>query len=387
MKQFSFLMSSKIILGLISGYFIVALPLYLREIGIRIGDIGRLFGVSMLVYAFLIFYIGVESEFNGRVKPGLWAIGGIALSSLLIGLLPWLPVIFGFILFVNARIVFSLSESITRNLTKIRVLDLSKGKKLGRMFGLYSVFVGVGSGIGILAGALLLTKTDMQMIFFIIPFVALIAGLFYKAAGDEKRGSKRSKIFSFSNLTNTSRLFKIVLIFNTMILFGGFVVDFFGLPLYQREVLEMDTQLIFIVLGVAWTISGIVSYWGGKLYDRFRYKLLIMTLFLVALASVFLAHTKNIWVFSAILLFDFFLFGLQDPARFALAGKFSMENKGLLMSFFELFAVITGGIVMLFFGALMEFFNFGFIFYLRAIVQIFGIFLILYLNKVEKASV
>lgn len=386
-KQFTFLMLCKIIIALIAGYFMVALPLYLRDIGIQVGEIGQLFGVSMLIYAFLIFYIGAESDRKGRIKPGLLTIAGIALASLMIGILPWLPLVIGFVIFVAARILFSLSESTLRNLTKIRILDLAKEEKLGKMFGIYSIAVGAGSGIGLLAGALLLAKINMQMIFFIIPFLVLIAGIFYAYAGDTQTREKRTRIFSFSNLTSTSRLFKIVLLFNTMILFGGFVVDWFGLPLYQKEVLNLDTHLIFLVLGIAWTISGVIGYWGGKLYDRFRYKLLLTSLLLIAITSVILAHTRNLWAFSAILVFDFFLFGLQDPARFALAGKFSMKKKGMLMSFFELFAVITGGVVLLFFGLLLEIFDFQFIFYLRAIVQIAGIFVILYLNKLEKAPV
>ena len=390
-SRLGWLMSTKFLIGFISGYFVVALPLYLREIGISVGDIGWLFGISMLVYAFLIFTIGVESDVSGRLRPGVIAICVMGSASVLFGFLPWLPMVAGFGLFIVSRILFSLGEAVTRNLTKIRILDISEGNGLGNMFGIYSVAVGVGSGLGILAGAFLLTNLNLQVIFFFMPVVAIAAAVSYAKAGDAKHPNQSAKTrvraLRLSNLTSTSRVFRLVLFFNTVILFAAFIVDFLGLPLYQREVLGMQNSVILLLLGVAWTLSGLVSYVGGKAYDRFGYGALIVSLFFVSVTSVLLANVRSAVLFSVVLIADYLLSGFEDPARFALAGRFSMENKGMLMSFFELFAVVTGGLVLLFFGPIIASFGFASIFYLRAAIHLGSIILIIYLMRLEKVSV
>ena len=185
----------------------------------------------------------------------------------------------------------------------------------------------------------------------------------------------------------TSKIFKIVLLMNTVLVFGTYLVDYFGLPIFQKEVLGMSTNSIFILLGVAWIIYGVFSHIGGKLYDKYQAKVFIVSLLLISVTSFLMAYTKDIVIFSTLLITDYIFFSFADPARFALAGIVSRKNKGVHMSFFELFSIIAAAIVILFFGQLVNVFNFEFIFIVRGLLQLVGIVLVfLIYNKIRKSK-
>jgi len=94
-----------------------------------------------------------------------------------------------------------------------------------------------------------------------------------------------------------------------------------------------------------------------------------------------MAFTKDIFVFSSLLILDYVFFAFADPGRFALVAFVSRKNKGMLMSFFGFFAIIPAAIVMLFFGKLVSLLNFEFIFILRGILQLVAIALVFLIYK------
>jgi len=363
----------------------VGLPLYLVELGISITEIGYIFGIAMIFYGILNFYLGSLSESSGRLKVGMLAIVGLIISSIIFGIIPLLSLGIAIFVFVIAKILFNLSDVVIWDIGKIRILDLSPKSKLGSDYGKLIFFNGIGYGLGLLLGGIALSILTFQSIFFVATLLLLVALSVYKKTGDNVKKPKNQRIFDISNLLNTSKTFKIVLSINTLILFGVYLVDLFGLPLFQKDVLEMSTQTIFIVLGGAWLVYGLLSKIGGKLYDQHGLKVFIIASLLVSITSVLMAFTKDVFIFSTLLILDYAFFAFADPARFALVGFVSRKNKGMLMSFFGFFSIISAAMVMLFFGKLVSLFKFEFIFILRGILQLVAIGLVfLIYNKIHK---
>ncbi len=382
-KELRNIFISRILVGLVSGFLMVGLPLYLLNLGFDISSIGTIFGIAILFYAFLSFYLGSLSEFKGRLKIGMYALVGLIISSSLFSIIPLLAAVVAFVIFVIAKLLFNTSESIFGNIVKIRILDLTRNKKLGSAYGALILAISLGYGIGILLGSFALLFVSFQFVFVILTILLVISVIFYSKTGDIKTRTIKRKNY-FSGLFKAPKLFKIVLLINTVLVVGSYLVDFFGLPLYQKEILGMQNEQIFILLGSAWLIYGIFSHLGGKVYDKYGIKTFAISMFLISIMSFLLAVVKDVTLFAVILIIDYIFFAFADPARFALAGLASRKSKGVLLSSFEFFSLVIAGLIMLAFGQLVSLFKFEFIFYVRAAVQIIAILLLIPVHKMLK---
>jgi len=378
------LLVSKSLASLISGFILISLPLYLLDLGVNLDRIGYVFSIAMIFYGLLSFYLGSYSESSGRLWIGVLAIIGMIISSFFFGILPFFSLTLALVAFTISKILFKLSESVLRNIVKIRVLDLSDSKRLGHSFGLLILADSLGNGVGMILAGTILLWLSLQKLFFGLSILLLVSLIFYRLSGDIGVRAKKEKIFKISNLTKTSRLFKVILLLNTLSLLGAYPVDFFGLPLFQKEVLGMTNVQIFLLMGSAWLIYGFLSRIGGKLFDKYGTKIFMVSLFLISITSVAMAFAKTILSFSILLIIDYIFFSVTDPAGWALAGFVSKDKKGMLMSFFELFGVLAGATVILFFGKLVNIFNFEFIFIFRAATHLAGMLLLFYVNKLIK---
>lgn len=372
---------SKFIIGLTSGFMLIALPLYLLELNISLAEVGYVFGIAMFFYAFLTFYFGSHSESSGRLWIGILTILGMLVASILFGILPFLALALALVVFVVSKILFNLSESILYNITKIRMLDLADHKKLGTGFGFFLLVDGIGHGVGILLGGIALSVSSFSILFFGSAVLLFFALLFFSKSGDLDIRTKKEKIWKLSNFLNTSRLFKMVLLLNTLILFGVYFTDFFALPIFQKQILGMSTKQIFIILGIAWILYGSFNKLGGKIYDKYGARIFMIGLFVSTIIHILFAFVKSVWLFSALLFVDYLSFAFSDPARFALVGSVSKAKKGMLMSFFEFFSILAAAIIILFFGKLLSVFRIEFIFILRAVTQILAIGVLFYICK------
>ncbi len=385
-KELKNLLISKTIISAVSGFLIVGLPLYLASLNLDLSKIGNLFGIAMIIYSLLVFLIGSLSDFKGRLKFGVLAIIGMVVGLLLIGVAPLVSVALTMIFFITGKILFNFSESVSGNLVKLRILDLSKGKKLGKNYGLLITAISIGNGLSLIIGGLLLYKINFSMLFLILAVLMVLSLLFYKRTGEIKVSIKREKISLRKELQDSSKTFRLVLLLTTLLIIGSFLTDFFGLPLFQKEILLMSDSQILIILGVAWTFYGIFSIWGGRLYDRYGFKLFIASLILIGLTSIAMAFAKNVYLFSLILILDYILFAFADPARFALVGKVSYHKKGRLLSIFDMVGIFCSAIIIMFFGKIVGYLGFEFIFIFRAIMQFIGVVLLVLIYYSMKKS-
>jgi len=371
------LLLSKLLVGLLIGFLMVGLPLYLTDLNLDLSNIGLVFGLATFFYALLSFYFGSSSDSHGRLRIGIISIAGMVISTIFFGIMPFLPLTIALVFFVVGKILLDLSDSVLRNMVKIRILDLTASPALGTGYGFLIFADSLGYGLGILLGAVLISAVSFQVILLSLAALASSSLFFYYKTGDIERKSERVKVWKLSNLTATSKPFRIVLLTNTVLLFGTYLVDFFGLPLYLKEIFQQSNEQIFLLLGVVWLTYGLFSRIGGRLYDRLGPKQLLFSLFMIGITSVLLALAKTKILFSALLILDFVFFSFADPARFALIGLVSSEKKGMLMSFFEFFSLLTAAVVMLFFEKLVAAWSFGFIFVLRGICQFIALGLVM----------
>ncbi len=374
------LLASEFIIGIVTGFLLIALPLYLTELKIDISSIGYVFGIATIFYAFLSFLLGASSEHKGRLGVGVAATIGMAASSLFFGILPLLSITVALVIFTVSKIIFDSSESVQWNIVKIRVLDLFHHKRFGHGFGTLIVYGSSGTGLGMLLGGALLYLVPLQTIFFAMSALLFLSLFFYRKTGDIRARPRKERTSHIQNFMKTSRLFKTVILFNTLIYSSGVFVGNFGLPLFQKEVLGMTTQQVLLITGLAWLVYGAFSLWGGKLYDRHGNKILVAALALIVVNSFVFFIVKDILLFSVVLIADYIISGFIDSPRFALAGIVSRENKGVLMSISQLMPVIVLGIVMLLFGESVKLFSFESMFVFRAVMFAAAIPIILYAN-------
>ena len=380
-KELKNILMSRSIVGAVAGFLIVALPLYLLQLNLSIESIGYLFGIAMIFYGALSFYFGANSEQTGRLWVGILSISVMILSLILFGLLPLFSLGFALVVFVFAKILFNLSDEVLKNIIRIRILDFGKHKTLANSYGWYTFADSLGMGVGLIVSGIIISFTGLQLIFIALAVLLLLATFFFSKSGDIKKTSHKKFIMPDFKFWKTSRLFKIILVWNTLWVAGVFIVDFFGLPIFQSEVLKMPDEMIFIIIGIAWLIYGLLNPLGGKLYDKYKGKVFITSLILIAAASIALAFAKDVYVFAAILFLDFVFYAVAEPARLSILGIVSHENKGRLFSIFTLFAILGSAVLVLFFGKIIEFMTFESIFYIRGAVHIISIFFFIYVAK------
>jgi MFS family permease len=387
-KELKNLFVTRALLGLVAGYLLIGLPIYLSDLKIGIDNIGIICGLSTISYALISFYIGSNSEYFGRKQFGIISIIGILASIILFGILPLISLGVALVLFVISKLLLDTSENVLTNISKIRVLDVTSKERLGRAYGVFILADSLGIGFGMLLGAGLLSLFNFQITLIFLAMLILAGLIFFLRSGDITVQKKKQKVLILKDLWNTSRLFKIVLIMNTVLIFGGIIVDSFGLPLYQKQVLNMPNEQIFLVLGIAWVCYGAFNSLGGKLYDKYGPSIFMVSMFLTAITSILLAYIRDILLFSLLLILDYILFAFADPARWAITGAVSMENKGQLMSYFTLAAGIVAGLAMLFLGRLLTIFSFESIFILRGLLELAGIILLVWIYQdVKKLKV
>jgi len=305
--QFRSIIIGKLLASIVSGFLLVGLPLYLLGLGMSIPEIGMIFGIASALYSIISFYLGSLSEHSGRLKFVLIAICIMAIAVLMFSSLPLFAISTAVILFTIAKILLNMSESVIWVISQIRIADLSKRSNLGGSFGSLLGSSSSGYGIGMLLGAFLLKLISFQAILFILLAFLAASFMFYRNSGDIRKKKQQGRIFSVSKILKTPYAYKLVLAFNTLLLFEIYIVDIFGLPLYEKEALGLSSAQAFLVLGLAWL-------------------------------------------------------------------------------FYGLFAGIAGSIVFISFGKILEFLDFNFIFFLRAVTEVISVFMIAYIIKVIRST-
>lgn len=377
MKYLKALLASKFFCGMVSGILLVALPLYILELGNSVEEAGHIFGFAMFFYGTLSFYVGSRSENWGRRVVGIFAIISMGLSILLFGLLAIIPPFLAIGIFVLGKICLNLGESVLLMISKVRILDISKKNSFGFSYGLLLLADCGGYALGMLFAAFLLKFTNVFSLFFGLPLLMILAGIFFYYSGDSKRIRTPSH-FSVRKIIDTPRSYKIILLLYSMLMFEVIAVDYVAMPLFQSEVLLLETDEIFLSMGIAWIIYAIASPFGGLLYDRFGKFLLPLGLFGIAIASLMLAGTREFWPFTLLLTVNYLFYALADPCRNALMGQVCMKDKGMLASFFDLCTLWGAAILLFSLGKIIELWGFASLFYIRALVQIVGIALACY---------
>jgi len=145
------------------------IPLYARDIGVSVGEVGLISSAFMLVASTLAIPLGLVSDRLGR--RGLILLG-VALTTFASFLFP-LAKSLALLLVVNALAGLG-SAAYSPSMTAF-VGDLSKGRSIGRNLGLYSTAMQVAMSLGPAVGGAVGEFTSYETTFIVSGAIASIA--------------------------------------------------------------------------------------------------------------------------------------------------------------------------------------------------------------------
>ena len=169
---------------LASGALMAFLPIYARDVGRDLGEIGLLFGIQGVAMLVARPFMGRISDRYGRRRM---IIGGLILCALSFGLIPFTQAFIPLFLLAG---VFGLGEAVAASSTSAFVADLCQVRSLGSAMGIFGSIMDVGhaSGplfFGLLVGSLGYLWTFQVFVFVLLAGVLLFAGLVRKEPEDQ----------------------------------------------------------------------------------------------------------------------------------------------------------------------------------------------------------
>ncbi|SFI89125.1 Predicted arabinose efflux permease, MFS family [Thermoflavimicrobium dichotomicum] len=285
------------------------LPIYYKELGFTLFEVGLLLSINRLVRIPLGLFVGGIYR-KIKIKTGLWIalfLGGFTTIGYgwAEGLIPWLTL----------RVLWGCSWTLLRIGGLIIVTCDSAEEKHGEGMGLYNGLYRLGSLVGILAGAVLVVSIGFQytcyllggLVFFFIPWMKWI----HSPQVDEEGGNNEEKFLENIRgewlllLTGFIISFHIQGVLNWtigyllthkytdigMVSFGGFFLH--------------STILAGVLSGVRWMWEPFLALYVGRFSDhRGRKPFLLwgISLFAVAFALFSMTFSFIIWLMLCLFL-------------------------------------------------------------------------------------
>ena len=230
------------------------LPIYFANIGFSGLQIGILLSVFAVTSLFSSFLAGLFSD--------RYPIKYISVFSFFLLMI----YLFGLSSSVNFFVVLilffigGLGNNISDIALKSFVLKIMGKRDAGKKLGLFNSVTTVASGLGALAGGLLLVKMRFTNIFILLAFLFLVAilfTLFIKKIGTFKYSIEQYK----GDLWKKEILFFIMLVFIFTMHWGAEGTSY---ALLLKENLGLSQFLTGLYIGTAWVIFGVMIYFVGR---------------------------------------------------------------------------------------------------------------------------
>jgi MFS family permease len=318
----------------------VQVPIYLRELGADIGELGLFFTIS-LVFSFILRIIGGWlSDTIGRLKA-LW------LGSL-VGTLAYIPYAIApsWQVALMGPALLSIAVALIYPSYRAYIADTTEEEKLGRVFGIAETVRNIAWVIGPIYGGLLAQNLGYRWLFIaaIMSFgVATIIFLSLTLTLDKKVISAVEKP-SFAALRNSlSEIFVLIIsggLLTWLLITDGIYdiasrLSFDLMPVYLSDIAGLSKQAVGVmdsIHGLAWVAA---SPLAGVLVDKTSERVAVVNgLILVILSRLVFAIATGFWGFT----FSWILLGLGgavlNPALNSLVAK-SVESRlrGLTYAF------------------------------------------------------
>lgn len=319
---------------------------------------------------------GKLSDTIGRVP--VMCIGGIV-ATIASSLYLLLPFVF---LFFIIRAFHGLSAGFTPTGFTAFADDIVPLQKRGEAMGIIGIFNNVGNAMGWVFGSYITKEFNITTTFTMSSFFGLISLLIFLSLKDVIKNKQKFNLHLLK--VNKGDVFEskvwlpgIVMVF--AVFSSGCVLALIG---DYSEFLNIKNKGTYMVIYIAFSLF--VRFFAGRWSDKYgRKKISTIGVFLLFLSMLFLAYSKEFYLYAISAILFGFAFGLLSPSLFAWAVDLAEEGKkgkavGTLFIFLEIGVVLGSGISGLIYNNNPnQFFN---AFFLSAILSL-SVFIFLILHK------
>jgi MFS family permease len=302
------------------------MPLYARELGASVSQVGLIIAISGYVTALLLIPIGLISDRAGRHKFVLLALSICAVAPLLYPLATDAQAVMVVIALHGLGRAFFFPVGLAM------AADLAPVERRGEVMGWYSTSSHIGLMSGPIAGGFLLQNLGFAATFYIcavLPMLALILVLMQIRSFKQSQAAKQVVSSSWSWLKRRTAIAS--LLAYMFCAFGSSVISTY-IPLYGKGfgVTEAGAGVILTTLYAGSALSRFPS---GRLSDMFgRKPLIIIGLAVSGLTIAFISQFHSLSTLIPTAIFFGIAIGIVVPPSLAILADLSSTGaRGLSM--------------------------------------------------------
>ena len=295
--------------------------LYSKSVGASVADVGLIMGANQVMAAALSIPFGLISD---RVGRKITMIYGCIFSGISYFLLAFVPPQFIMITYMMTGIGNTAYSTISFAL----IGDLAAEGKLGKSFGIYTLFVQVAMVLGPVLGGIVTNMTGHFQTAFLLSGCMLLTGAvsgFFILPAERKKiisshGSLRRDLKEISR--NHRAMTSFVAFFAISFVWGALITF---LPLYLNSI-GVDVIIIGVIFSIHSAASGVSQLPFGYIYDitRIKEKLFVTGLILAAATMLALSLTSNLILLTILVA----LLGIARSLTHITGNSVTMESSG-----------------------------------------------------------
>lgn len=280
---------------------------------------------------------GPLSDKRGRKMPLISALILYVFASVLCIFAPsiWL--------FIAARFFEGLTASAGVVISRAIVRDIYSGKDLTKLYGLITLFVGVGPILAPIFGGAVLNFTNWQGIFLLLGFLTLtiLAFIFIvlpeiNPASNRVDGNIKETLITFGKLTKNKRFLGYGL--TQGLIMAGVFANVSGTPFIYQSIYGVSPQMFSFLFA----LNGAGIILGTRIIGRITKKIEEDKLLYIGLCISTLFSIPLFLVVSCT--------GISTPLTFSLAMRNQKKHAGSASAFLGILPYLLGGIAIPFVG-------------------------------------
>lgn len=349
------------------GVFGVAVPLYMRDVGVSFFGLGVAFSVFGIVRGATGIFFGAHSDSVGR-KPYL--ILALVLSSVLSFFYTQAISVSDFVILQALRgISLSLSGVIVPALMTDLTIETERGRKFGRMGG----FGWIGTGVGYFLGGAISHFFGYYLSFILVSLLTLISCVLILLFIPSYRLPSRGR-FNIDLVRGFSSNLKTWLMISFILALVIGPVEIIVIPSYTVAPgpLGMDKVVFGTFMAVSYLIVSSTQFIGGNLADKYSRRKLASLFFLISMPFILGQPLyPHFTYFAFMYLLEGVGEGLSHPSRDAIiASSIREKHRGFEYGIVSFMGNIGSTIGFLVMGYILDTFGFAYPFYIRGVIYI-----------------
>jgi len=359
------------------GIIIPFLPLYVENMGATGVWLGIIFAGFSVSRAIFMPIIGRLSDRHGRksfLVAGLFVYAVVSLGYIWAGDVYQLTLV---------RLIQGAAAGMIIPIAQAYVGDISPDGEEGTWMGYFNTAFFTGFGIGPLMGGVLTDHFGMNVAFYSMGGLNLLAFLIAVLFLPEiKQGKTLSHPHSSFKEMSTSSVVKGLFSYRLSFALGRAAFSCF-LPIFATMYMDLTPTLIGVLLAINIVLMSLIQLYSGRIADRFNRRILVVLGSIISfsfLATLPLTH--NFWQLLGLCIFGAIGGSISMPAASALivdeGRKFGM---GATMAMFAVAMSIGMAIGPILGGIIADYVSINSVFYLGAVMGLLGTSLFIWFTR------